>query len=403
MTSTTASQTSSFRSLSRRAYWSAIWHMRRMPERAVRLGLPPAILGNQFRRREPLQTYVEKHADAGLQLETLYPARQLSNPLPRNVEDRESLSRDGALWGYSIWDVPERKVAATQLATLRDCRFQFFDTPQKGDFFPALLSPGGVSIEAREISYRPGHAKQSDGGQVVHRDRATWMIERAYHNHSHWLTAHLPKLILLRDRPELSDLILPSRRTDVVDASMRMLGLEPEDFESFEADKPLHVDDLTLVQADRFDPLHMQAVRTAFANEDSAPPTRKVLISRANSRGRKLLNEEKLWPMLREAGFERILMEDLDFAEQVRLMQETRILMAPHGAGLTNMLFCPPGGHVVELADPGFPNPNFYALSCALDLDYWLVPAKASKAAHPLDRDLQVDIGEVAKIVDLIG
>jgi hypothetical protein len=67
------------------------------------------------------------------------------------------------------------------------------------------------------------------------------------------------------------------------------------------------------------------------------------------------------------------------------------------------MLFCPAGGHVVELADPGFPNPNFYNLASSLDLDYWLLHAKAGEAAHPLDRDLTVDVAAVEAVLERIG
>ncbi len=55
--------------------------------------------------------------------------------------------------------------------------------------------------------------------------------------------------------------------------------------------------------------------------------------------------------LLAEHGFEAIFMEDLSLAEQIRLMGETAVLLAPHGAGLTNMMFCAPGTQVVEIAD----------------------------------------------------
>ncbi|MGE3178207.1 MAG: hypothetical protein AB7O32_12120, partial [Vicinamibacterales bacterium] len=61
-------------------------------------------------------------------------------------------------------------------------------------------------------------------------------------------------------------------------------------------------------------------------------------------------------------------------------------------AGLTNMLFCPPGTDVIELADLTFPNPNFYALASAAGLRYWLVPGEGIGDGHPLQRDLRADV-----------
>ncbi|QNE04863.1 glycosyltransferase family 61 protein [Croceicoccus marinus] len=388
--------------LVRNAYYSALWHLKRMPERAIRHGLAPATVGWRWRKRESLFDYVARVPDAKASLRTYRSAQRLNCPLPRNMTAGELATR-GELWGYAMSDVPARKMSATYIATLRDCRFLFFDTPSKRDFFPALIGPDGQSIEAKEISHRAPHARQARAGNdVQYLAKGTWFLERACHNHSHWLTAHLPKLLFLKQHDSLSDLILPERRTPVMDRSMRMLGIEPRDYATFHSDRPLVIDELKLVGADRFDPELLSALRNSFARPDALPPTRKVMISRDESRGRRLLNERELRPVVEHAGFEIVRMEDLDFGDQVRLMQETRVLLAPHGAGLTNMIFCPTGGHIVELADPGFPNPNFYALSCSMNLHYWLIQAEATKAANPLDRDLRVELARLKEVLERI-
>lgn len=48
-------------------------------------------------------------------------------------------------------------------------------------------------------------------------------------------------------------------------------------------------------------------------------------------------------------GFETVYAEDLSFDEQRNLFFETKILVTPHGAGLTNVLFMQPGTKVLEL------------------------------------------------------
>jgi capsular polysaccharide biosynthesis protein len=142
-------------------------------------------------------------------------------------------------------------------------------------------------------------------------------------------------------------------------------------------------------------------VREALGSSPAAAPWRRVFISRARARIRRLVNEEEIAPALARAGFEAVHMEDLSFEEQIRLMGETKVLLAPHGAGLTNMMFCPPGTHVVEIADTSYPNPNFYALACAMGLHYWLVRARLlpGEGRHRLDRDLEVDPAGVADVI----
>ena len=381
--------------------WSARWHLARLPEYALRLGVPERLVGRRWRRRIDLRDYVAQSPAGHASRQVVFPSETQSNPLPINVTSVEDLDDRGSLWGYSLRDVPQRHVGETSISRLSDCRLLFFDTPDKRDFFPALVAPDGRSIESREISHRPPHAVSSQQ-TPVRIDRGTWFCERAYHNHSHWLTAHLPKLLLLKEHGETDDLLLPRRRTRVMNVSMRMIGIDPARCIAVDTTRPLQVGTLRLIETDRFDPRHLAAVRGAFSQPASAPAFRRIMISRARSRGRRILNEAKLWAMLRERGFERVRMEEQDFADQVAMMQDTRMLLAPHGAGLTNMLFCPAGATIVELADPEFPNPNFYAMAGALGHNYALVHTETTEAKQALDRDMIVDVDEVARLLDRI-
>ena len=83
---------------------------------------------------------------------------------------------------------------------------------------------------------------------------------------------------------------------------------------------------------------------------------------------------------------------------QVALMQETAVLAAPHGAGLTNMMFCREGTHVIEMADLSFPNPNFYATAAALGHHYWIIEAEGIGDVHPLEKDLRVEPSTLARV-----
>lgn len=362
----------------------------------VRRGLPPQWLGWRWMRHETVPDHCRRRGC--IRFETIHPPRVESNPLPKNVRLRDDLPADRGWWGYSFRDVPERESGETFLATLKDCRIAWYREPARAeDFYPAVVAADGTALDMREIRFRLRHADVLRDGPPPHRtEKAVWFAERCYHNHSHWLTAHLPKLLLLRDLGLLDRVLMPPERTAVMDASLKLLGLEPEAFPTWDPARPLRVEELTLVGTDRFRPDLLRLVPQALGIHDAPPPRRKVFISRAGAARRKLAEEEAIWPMLERAGFERVRMEDLSFAAQVDLMRETKVLVAPHGAGLTNMMFCPPGATVVEMADPGFPNPNFYALASALGHDYWILPARLLGGGHPLDRDLSVDPAAVA-------
>lgn len=380
------------------------WRLDRLAQRCVDRGLPPRWVGYRRVKRESLEEYMSRRGGAaGEAVETIQPERVFRNPLPRNVDVREALSRDSGWWGYSMYDVPSRQSAPTLQGTLTRARVLPWIDPEVGYFRPAILTRDHSSLELREISFRSVHGRRLRSvGPSLRVERATWILERVYDNHSHWLTAHLPKLLLLRDRGELSEVLMPRQMTQTMASSMEMLGIDPQAFPTFDFERRLDVERLTILSTDRFRPDLLRPVRAALASTE-APPTRRVFISRARAGRRRLLNEAEVWPLLEGEGFERVFMEDMEFRRQVALMQETAVVVAPHGAGLTNMMFCPEGATIVEIADPGFPNPNFYALAAAMGHDYWLVPGQAVGDVHPLEKDLMVELPVIEDLLASIA
>jgi hypothetical protein len=375
--------------------------LRHAMRQVVDVGLPPSLIGWRHVRRSTPKAYLERPGPAGAVSEIHAPAVATS-PLPRNIDGPERLDADPGWWGFSFRDVPQRKSGPTRLFRIQDASIVTYGGPGESEkFHPAVLSRDGRALEIDQTVYRPPH------GAILRRagprrtiDRGTWIVERVYDNHSHWLTAHLPKLVLLRDRGAAGDVLMPERRTAVMDASLHMLGLDPAAFPTFPPNCAFTVRDLVLVEADRFRPEMLRPVREALAPRRRAAPGRRIFVSRGRSQGRRLLGEEDLWEALDRRGFVRVYLEEHDFAAQVHLMSEAAVVVAPHGAGLTNVLFCPEGSHVVEIADRAYPNPNFYALAAAMGLKYWLVPASGVGGGHPLMQDLSVEHGNALAVVD---
>lgn len=370
--------------------------MRRVLASGVRRGMPPAWAGYRWVREETLPEHL---ARTGTAREVIHPEAVAHHPLPRNVAACTDLPNDAGWWGYSMRDVPARRSAPTLIATIENARvLPFFEPDDPSYFRPAILTADRRSLEMREVSFRPAHTRRlRTVAAPARRERATWVLERVYDNYSHWLTAHLPKFVLLRDMGRLDGVLLPPERAPVMDASLRRLGLDLDAFDTFEPNRPLDVGALTVLATDRFRPELLRPVREAMG--EPGKPHRRVFISRARATRRRLLNEEEVWPLLERTGFERVCMEDLDFDQQVALMGETAVLAAPHGAGLTNMMFCPEGAHVIEIADLSFPNPNFYALASAMGHAYWFVPAQSVGDVHPLEKDLRVSPASLEHIL----
>ncbi|GJE55558.1 hypothetical protein EKPJFOCH_2052 [Methylobacterium thuringiense] len=86
------------------------------------------------------------------------------------------------------------------------------------------------------------------------------------------------------------------------------------------------------------------------------PPTRerRIYISRADARAastprRKVINEAEVIAYLSIHGFEAVELGGMSMDEQIALFREVTFVVAPHGAGLANMVFAPPNANAVVL------------------------------------------------------
>ncbi len=84
------------------------------------------------------------------------------------------------------------------------------------------------------------------------------------------------------------------------------------------------------------------------------PRFRRIYVSRQDSPGRPLVNEAEVAALVRRHGFEVVRLTGMDVAEQIRLFSASSHIIAPHGAGLTNLLYCRPGVTVLELHMDGY-------------------------------------------------
>ncbi|GAN60311.1 hypothetical protein ACI01nite_06170 [Acetobacter cibinongensis] len=86
-----------------------------------------------------------------------------------------------------------------------------------------------------------------------------------------------------------------------------------------------------------------------------APPQpdlpKRIYISREGGHDRRITPEEQaqIDPVLTANGFEKVFLEKLDFESQLALFRQAEAIIAPHGAGLANLVFIQPGVKVIEL------------------------------------------------------
>jgi capsular polysaccharide biosynthesis protein len=109
----------------------------------------------------------------------------------------------------------------------------------------------------------------------------------------------------------------------------------------------------------------------------SRPVPRRIYVERGRGARRPLRNEQDLVAALTCMGFVVIRPENMSVADQVRLFRGAEVIVAPHGAALTNLGFCRPGTRVVELLMDAYCNWCFRNLAGLNNLRYDCVLGRA--------------------------
>ena len=97
---------------------------------------------------------------------------------------------------------------------------------------------------------------------------------------------------------------------------------------------------------------------------------RLLFVSRGSVRLRRLINEAELVAGLMEFDFEYFVPKADDHRSQIEAFRSARIVVAVHGAALTNLLFCRPGTLVIELFASNHVKSTYCWLAMRLGLRY---------------------------------
>jgi len=113
-------------------------------------------------------------------------------------------------------------------------------------------------------------------------------------------------------------------------------------------------------------------------------------------RGRRCVeNETEVVELLKKYDFEIIQDVKRSVDEQLSLFQEASVIVTPHGAGLSNLLWCDPGTVVIELFSGSYTPLYYYYICKVMDLDYsyivedTTVPDHWTNVAHNINVDLE--------------
>lgn len=131
-----------------------------------------------------------------------------------------------------------------------------------------------------------------------------------------------------------------------------------------------------------------------YLTRGSAPATRRYV------------EEEQLVPELERRGFVRLDPGSLSVQQQIDVFSAARAIVAPHGAGLTNVTFSPPEVKVLEMFPSTYVHRGLWAICQALGADYrYLVaetPADPPPSNAGISDDVSIPVARVLAALDAL-
>ena len=209
---------------------------------------------------------------------------------------------------------------------------------------------------------------------VVDLSDGIWITDNHSGNYFHWITDSLTKLMAGRYRSKT--VLLPEglRRISYVQQSLELLGFTPTYLDDHSVYRVTRLElPSRTAPTGNYDPDILRQLRRQLSEHTiSGDDQKKIYVSRSGAARRQLKNEHEICQVLERRGFETVSFEDLSLTQQIRLASRCRVLIGLHGAGLTNMLFLPPGAHVIEIRMRGDRHNNcYFSMASALGLHYW--------------------------------
>jgi tetratricopeptide (TPR) repeat protein len=176
-------------------------------------------------------------------------------------------------------------------------------------------------------------------------------------NYSHWLARSLLKLSLIENDARFS--ALPRLVHDQLGRSqmeyVNLLALDERQFIHVPRPALVSCRELAVPVLLRNHPAMMQGISWLRGRLQSLMHAggafgERLYVSRGGSPRRSVINESELIHELEAFQFRVIEPGSMTVRDQIGAFSAAKIIVAPHGAGLTNIIFAPPGCAVVELS-----------------------------------------------------
>lgn len=347
---------------------------------------------------------------------------------------------------YLFRQFPARTVELPSPRTLNSINPAFVDITGRTAIIPPLnvhLVPRGIFVVKNGGVRTAGPDGEALPDASYYPERCVPLPETVHHvpgraavicdqftfsNYAHWIYDYLPRVRQFRECFGNSieywivhNLSLPAQRE-----SLEAVGIPPDRCVVLEQHEGVMADELLVTSsmgdgvhhplrcADGSSAAYLREQCGAFAARSRFPTLSRILVSRSDSSRRRLIGEDELMRELKPLGFVRICPSDYAFADQVKLFSSARIIVGAHGAGMTNLVFAPPGTSVLEVFCPLYGAVGHYGGALAAGHRYAylngfdplcaddIAAGQLANCTSFLERDIAIGRGEIEAIVSYV-
>lgn len=233
-------------------------------------------------------------------------------------------------------------------------------------------------------------------------------------NFGHWLLNHVARLALIDNRPDLKTLplVIGHAVSGFVPETLALVGRDPNSVIRVHSNELAQFEMLWIPDmpfcgklGDRKIYLSRKAaiwIRNMLGARSPRRPDRRIFVSRAGAKRRRIINEQEVFECLKPLGFERIDPANLSVRHQSELASESICIAGGFGAGMAITYLAPPETRVVEISHPT-PGMRIQKAMChVLGQHYMCVDSRsAAEATHRLNDDVIVEPASVLAAVKL--
>lgn len=231
-------------------------------------------------------------------------------------------------------------------------------------------------------------------------------------NYFNWTLRYASRVAQYQAIPDVEQLAVPMPRKRYVPETLEFLGVPQHEVIHLEA--PTVFDRLVLVSPMAFGRYEISPLITETLRDHPRVlelwrgPKRRLYVPRRNVGMRRVVNEAAVEEALRRLGFEIFDNAVHSVREQVRAFRDAAMIVSPHGAGLSNIVYCDAGTPVVELVPEGYDQgvTSYRSLADIFGLPYaqlFAKEAKPDRRGNRCNSDIQIDVEELVRTIEAMA